>query len=274
MGLESIAAGSRIRKGIYKFLTSPPMVRILDLPLCRLRGGRIVSEGCTIDAGDPAVTPWVRSLIFWGFYERPERLFVNKYLPANRDVIELGGSIGVVSSTIVRRLDPGRRLVTVEANPALIDLLRRNVLQNANGQQVSVLNRAISCGPEKSEFVDLEFGTSNLSGWVSKDSRSNVTRRVSAVSLGELATEHGIEEFTLVADIEGAEAGIFRHDAGSLANCKLMIIELHAIELDGKRLAVNDLRDIITDELGFVLRDRRDDVLVFERPRAGVDSGQ
>ena len=81
------------------------------------------------------------SLIFWGFYESAELRLIRKHLPATLDVVELGGSLGVVAAHIGQRLEPGRQLISVEANPALIEALRTNITRSASGAVERVQRR-------------------------------------------------------------------------------------------------------------------------------------
>ena len=49
---------------------------------------------------------YARKLLKSGNYEKQEADFIEKYLPADRSVIELGGSLGVVGAYIRSRLLP------------------------------------------------------------------------------------------------------------------------------------------------------------------------
>ena len=66
-----------------------------------------------------------------------------------------------------------------------------------------------------------------------------------------------------MADIEGAEAGIFLHDKEALARCRLMIIELHEIQYEGRRLSIQDQLQLAS-ESGFVCRNHHRAVYVLE----------
>ena len=123
-----------LKNVVYSMLTSRPVVRATDLAVRRLMGGRVGNRGSRIDTNNPAVTPWVRTLVYWDMYETAELRFVQRYLPSDLDVVELGGSIGVVASQIARRLEPGRQLISVEANPQIVNLLRENI--GKNGPQI------------------------------------------------------------------------------------------------------------------------------------------
>src|SRR5687767_8382869 len=81
----------------------------------------------SIRTGNSVVAPSAKARIRFGLFERAECRFVRQWLRSDLDVIELGAGIGVVSSLISTRLDRGRLLLAVEANPDLLDLLRSNL---------------------------------------------------------------------------------------------------------------------------------------------------
>jgi hypothetical protein len=67
----------------------------------------------------PWLLPQMKAMLFWGIYESAEIRFVQRYLRADFDAIELGSGIGCVSSAIGRKLAKGKKLVCVECDPKL-----------------------------------------------------------------------------------------------------------------------------------------------------------
>ena len=77
----------------------------------------------------------------------------------------------------------------------------------------------------------------------------------------------GLTRFALVADIEGGEAAIIDKDEPALRNCEQIVIELHATQLDGRDVSIDDLvRNI--EARGLALTARHGPVCVFERTGA------
>ena len=101
----------------YRALSSPLSVWVTNLVARVLCNGQIANRGRVIDTNDFAVSAWVRTLVFWGIYETAELRLIERHLPRDIDVIELGGSIGVIAAQIAGHLIPGTRLISVEANP-------------------------------------------------------------------------------------------------------------------------------------------------------------
>src|SRR4051794_25130001 len=108
---------------VARVLCSTPVGQLISL----LGRNVVRSDSSSIRVASPFVKPSTKAALFWGFYESAERRFVTRYLRRDLDVVELGGSIGVVSSLIASRLEGHARLISVEANPGLIDVLSSNV---------------------------------------------------------------------------------------------------------------------------------------------------
>ena len=216
---------------------------------------------CMIDAHAPFITPTMKADLFWGFYEGDEVSFVRKYLPSDRDVIELGSSLGVVTSHIARKLELNRRLICVEANQALIPEAKRNVSINAPQGNVRFIHGAIDYSHSGTtvEFSVEESQTSRVGG------ASATVEKIERYELSAILSENEIDEFSLVCDIEGAEKGLLTSDSAALIRCGMVIIELHASTIDG----IEDLAHSFST-LGFVTKARsgifgRGAVFVFER---------
>lgn len=191
--------------------------------------------------------------IRFGLYERAERFMARNFITGERDIVELGASLGVISCELARQRR-GVRQVSVEADPALAERTRRNL--DLNGfRDVAVENVAIDySGAETVRFS----GDGNLAGKVADGGGIAVP----AKTLSALLARHGIAEYDLVVDIEGAEIGIFVNDREALAGCRRI-----AIELDGNTIGGVDEADYIA-QLGFALIYRHANCAVFERAAA------
>lgn len=244
-------------------LFHPAATKFLDRFVAHLRSNRIRSRGCTFDVSSPLISPWVKALIFWGFYEKPEVRFVKRYLPQDTDVIELGASIGVVTSHIAKKLGQARKIVSVEADPRLVPLIQRNVSLNAPGANVAVVHGAIDYSPDNPATVHLRFGDSNLSGGVAHGGSLSGTD-VPTIRLSDLLTRHRVDRFALVSDIEGAEVGLIEGDPEALTKCSLLIIELHDTRQKGRDITINDQVAAITAR-GFHFIESKKAVYVFRR---------
>ncbi|HEX4695913.1 FkbM family methyltransferase [Sphingomonas sp.] len=225
----------------------------------RVLRDRIPHRGLTIDTSSPVVTPEIKAALLMRGYESSEYRFVRQYIPTDCDVIELGGSLGVISCTIRRRIDPARRQFIVEADPRLAKALRRNLAINHCDNNVEVIETAISYDP--GETVSFALGESSVSGRIAADGGSLPTIEVPACTLGQLIKRHGLTNFALVSDIEGVEWRILQHDLDALARARMIVMETHKFSPYG---TYDDLIAALLATGRFSLRDRHGPVIVLE----------
>ncbi len=197
-----------------------------------------------------------RASLFWGFHEAQEIRYVNTYLPSDVPVVELGTSLGVVSTHIARRLNGANKLVCVEANAQILVLARETILVNAPNANIVTVSGAIDySGRSTTSFaVSNDLISSRLG--ISSD---NATK-VPSITLSAVLAESGVADYALVCDVEGAESQILERDANSLDRCKMMIIELHPEP--GITVGAMALKIV---RLGFRRVDSYGAVYVFER---------
>jgi FkbM family methyltransferase len=183
-------------------------------------------------------------------------------VPTDCDVIELGGSLGVISCTIRRRIDPARRQFIVEADPRLAKALRRNLAINHCDANVDVIEAAISYDP--GDTVSFALGESSVSGRVAADAGSLPTIEVPACTLSQLIERHNLTDFALVSDIEGVEWRILKNDLEALASARMIVMETHDSPGNG---SYEDLIVALQATGRFDLIDRHGPVVVL-KPKA------
>lgn len=226
----------------------------------RVFDDRVPNWGCRIDTSSPRVSPTAKASLFWRVYEGAEIRFLREHLRCDLDVIEVGSSIGVVSCHIRRRLESGRKLVAVEADPELAKVAVTNLEDNGGPADFEVVNCAIAYGCETVRFAT---SASNVSGKIAGEGASDVIE-VRATTMRQLVGDHDLGDFAWVADIEGAEAQVLAGDGDIIKEkCRQILIELHPTVLDGHALTVDDLVDRIRD-LGFRIRAKHGPVMVFD----------
>jgi FkbM family methyltransferase len=160
-----------------------------------------------------------------GKYEQEEALLIAKHLPADLPVIELGGSLGVVSALIRSRLKPAVKHLIVEANPRLLDICTANATAEGKPGATDVVHGAVYYDDPVARFgIAREVHASA----VGQAGSSTETIEVQAVSLAGLFRRFGSpERFALVCDVEGAEYDLFAQETDTLRHAELAIVELH-----------------------------------------------
>ncbi len=247
----ALRAARRVKRFVELALSHPALGRLVGA----LLRDDIRIRGCRIDTSGDVVAPAAKAALFFGLYEKSEIRFVRRHLARDLDVVELGASLGVVSSHIAQHLAPQRRLVCVEANPRLLERARANVLRNAPGASVAFVHGAIDYSRGGGDTAAFSLSEGNLSSRLASPTTVGTVVSVPRVTLTGVLREHGLTEYALVSDIEGAEAALLLADRDALQGCRALVIELHDAEVEGQRVGVEDsIRTI--ESLGFILRDR------------------
>ena len=233
--------------------------------LARVFHDEIPNMGCVIATTSPLVVPRIKAKLFLRGYEPIEIKFVKKYLRPDRDVIDLGSSLGVVAAHIGRKLHAGRRVIGVEANPQLLDVIRTNVSRNAPHVQVELVSGAVDYPPDHRPLVELALGFDNLVAHIVEDEVVPNGIFVPTISLSEIVRHFALREYALVSDIEGSEAGLLEMDSAALTHCRQMIIELHATVRHDRIILPEELAAALREKHGFQQIDRQASVYVFEK---------
>lgn len=196
-----------------------------------LSNSLIESMGMVFDLGMYSQNTKLRAMFHSHQYEKNEIWMVENFLVRELPVVELGGSIGVVSCVINKLLSYPQKHIVVEANPYLIPLLRSN--KNRNKCQFKIVTGAIGYG---SQVLTLHVSTRSPSlgnCFVEYDKQV----QVKTVSLRKLLDENDLQNICLVSDIEGAEDGLLNSEMEVITkHVKLLIFESHAEYLGSERV--------------------------------------
>jgi FkbM family methyltransferase len=214
----------------------------------------------TVPRGGP---PAPRKAIGRGTYEKNERDLLRAHLPRDLPVIELGGSFGIVSHAIRTHIAPDQTLVVVEANPALIPVCTSNVDLGGSPAVTHVVNAALAYGRPQVRFrVDEAIHTSQIVG---DDATGPNVIDVAAVTIRSLRADHGITgHYCIVCDIEGAELFLMRGDAADLADCAVIVMELHPTVYPEMGGSLEEMMTRLAD-CGLQVVERRADVIAASR---------
>jgi FkbM family methyltransferase len=226
---------------------------------------QVPSRGVRIDTSSPSVLPSIKAALFWGIYESAEARFVTRYLRRDLDILELGSSLGVISAQIARRIGPSGKLICVEANPHLISVIEKNVRQNCALTRGRVVHGALPYdGGAQQSHVAFAINADNTTSRLAGGDAGMEVVQVPALTVEGLLKEHGIGEYALVSDVEGAEIGFIEND-GELSLCRQLIIELHETNWRGRHYTVEKMRETLERRHEFRVRAQHGPVFVFEK---------
>jgi len=204
----------------------------------------------------------VANALLRGKYEREEAELIAAHLPNDLPVIELGGSLGVVSRLIRSRLAPHMRHLIVEANADLVGICRTNAAAEAPDGRTEVINAALFYGGPVARF---RIGREPHANSLDTGAGEGRVVEVPAVTFAELVRKIGDPpSVALVADIEGAELDLFRNDGEALRSVRIAIVELHPRDYPKRGASEREMLQLI-EAAGFSVVERRADVVVLAR---------
>ena len=163
-----------------------------------------------------------KTAILLGIYEFPERLLIKKYLKKSLPVIECGASLGVVTRTIQKTISNNQKIIALEPNPNLQDVLKKNTAQG-NFAKVFIEEAALGDGTESSFSVSDDNLASSLTG-------EGKIIQARTMRLFDVMEKHCLKTYSLIVDIEGYEHALIEKQAEYLKAADTIVIEIHGEE--------------------------------------------
>ena len=180
------------------------------------------SHGIEVPA-TPHLGPTMRKAIDEGRYEAREIRAGLACIPEGARILELGAGAGIVGAVLARNLAPAAML-SIEANPRLIDAIRELHAHNGLAEVISVRNAVVLSAPDAPESVEF-FLRGNFLG--SSLTPLNAEKAI-PVTVPVLRYADLVKEFphdAIMMDIEGGELDFLRH--ADLSAVKVVVGEFH-----------------------------------------------
>ncbi len=156
-------------------------------------------------------------------------------------VLEMGAGIGIVGAVIAHNAKPAK-VLSYEANPALIPHIEALYALNGLEDTISVTNRVLLSAPDRPKKMTLHVTNSYLgSSLIQRKNRATRAVEVDTDGFNEICTN--ARPSVLIMDIEGGELDILR-DA-DLSGIRAIVMEFHpeAYGVEGMRTCKQILRD-------------------------------
>lgn len=135
--MDLIKLTSRLKTRISKWITLP----IIGKGIAQTYNA-INYFGIQIKTYNPFLSYSNIAWIFWNKYESVEAWLIKQYLNHQYLVVELGSSLGIITSLIAQRTL--ERIICVKANQSRIGSIEWN-LKDQNFTNYNIINVAISC---------------------------------------------------------------------------------------------------------------------------------
>ncbi|MEI7775766.1 MAG: hypothetical protein WCK17_13435 [Verrucomicrobiota bacterium] len=198
-----------------------------------------------------------------GEYEIPERNLIKRFVKPGMKVLELGASLGIVSTFIARQIGPDGTLISVEADASLATHWHHNL--NINGYTGKCIH-ALACPiwsvqiPDSILCQSFTPNSDKLSGRIKK---SDVAcARTAWKTCSEVCSDHQFFPDALIIDIEGTEIVWTEVSAIFPSHIKLTIVEFHP-QYTGPEKAAQCVQSLI--DQGFRVIGYQNHVMAFAR---------
>ena len=190
-----------------------------------LSGFRPVAQfelsGVALTIPSALLTKRIRMKLNNGGYEGHESRAAQLVVDYGDRVLDLGSGVGYVA-TICAMLAGSENVVTVEANPDLLDVIRTN-LDNNDCAEATVLHGAAVGAPVDGGILQLRQAHAFWASSLADGDEGGRTVDVPALVTADLLAEY--EPTVVMMDVEGAEAGMF--DTPWPDHVRVLVMELH-----------------------------------------------
>jgi FkbM family methyltransferase len=233
-------------------------------------------DGATVRLRGTPYTFGTRWIVRNGSYERPERELLKSIIRPGMQVLELGGSIGVLTAVIAHHVGSTGRVVSVEASKSLSAYSRTWLEKLGPVQVVNAYAFPVWKLPAGLRVGGFSDGGASLGGRVSFDVQNGVSQAAPPADttptfdLSSLCERCPLTPDAVVADVEGSEAVMLKQKPEFPASIRYVLIELHPWMYPEGEADQDRIVEAIKNE-GFRLVKRISQSWLFERtgPAAG-----
>lgn len=210
----------------------------------------------------PHLKPPILRLIRDGVYEKLELEYGLANLRPGDRIMEMGTGAGIVGSVFAKHISP-LMIRSYEANPDLIEHIRKLYAHNGVDSVVSVSNNVVVSGENTAPHVKFNIRANFLGSRLSEENLENTARKVLVPTKHYDDIKREYSHNVIVMDIEGGELEFLA--SADLSGVELVMLELHpkVYGAEGRRKVISYLL-----EKGFVMdpETSKGQVASFKKP--------
>lgn len=151
-----------------------------------------------------------------------------KYIDLDRDIVDVGGNIGLFTVLFAKNVGETRRVVSVEPTEGALKHLYKNLDLNKVSNKVEVFEGAISDKKGTGEIVTIkgkeEYSSLGEIKHPSAENETYTTEKINLITLDELTEEKKLRPGFIKVDVEGFEHLVFRGSSRTLENDRPIIV--------------------------------------------------
>ncbi len=247
---------------VLKFIPRVTNVIVAELlyPVRRIKRTHTTKLGVTLSIDDPIISRQVFREIVKEHYESGENDCIRRTLEPDDVYVELGCGVGF--NSITAQKISKNKVVSFEANPKLIPLIKKNMA--LNNVSFDVHNEiVVSNDFDKSEiefFIMEDHRESSIFSEISTNGKSS---KIDVIKLDDLIKKYDPTYFCV--DIEGGEVEIFK-DLSFIrnSNIKKIALELHP-SITGEKKCSEIVKLILNEGFYFVCDDFNKNFFYFNK---------
>jgi hypothetical protein len=207
----------------------------------------VTSDGVQVLLRNPLVSRNARERLWLGGYETNERLMIRQFIYPGDAVLELGASIGIVSSLIGIRIGPQGHLACVEGDSKLEEAF---VCQTRLNGLAPILIHGMACPiwgsdiPESIKAQGFAASEDTLKGQASSTVKASTS--IPWLNGNDMIEAAGFAPSALVIDIEGGEVVWTTVAPRIPGEVKTIIMEVHP-RIMGEKAAGETIQALVDE---------------------------
>lgn len=202
----------------------------------------------------------VKRILLSGDYEVSERSLLKMFLNEGDKVLEMGGSIGVLTAVIAKTIGTRGAVISIEASDRLSRQSQFWLKEFGNVTCLSGVGFPVLKVPVKYSLMSFLDDGNSLGGMLNFD--SNLSTKNNCYDIGRIEKEFNFEANVLVIDIEGSEIALMENGVVIPSYVEKILIELHP-HIYGDLVSQAIIQSIV--DKGYILLSEKRGVYLFNR---------
>ena len=187
----------------------------------------VIFDGVKIPLRGMKYTFGVKWVLSKGIYENSERILIKKILKEGDEVLEMGGSIGVVTSIISNLIGNSGKVISIEASQKLAKQTKAWIEKNGNVKVINGFGFPVYEVPQKYRSFSFKFDGNSLGGYIDFEENKNTISTEKIYDLSKIEINFNFKPSTLILDIEGSEIVILEPNIVFPEHILNIVIEMH-----------------------------------------------
>ena len=170
----------------------------------------------------------LKRLLKYKDYELELVKLIEKYLPADKDVIDVGANVGLFTVLFSKLIENKNKVLAIEPTPAALAFLEANVNRNSCNKKV-IIHSGVASNSEGSFSINVIPGMEEYTSMgkiVHESARDKISNsiKVEGKTIDSLVGKYGINPGFIKIDTEGSEYKVLKGAEGILKKYKPIVL--------------------------------------------------